>query len=74
MKQRRFILDHIIYDKGKFSFYVKCTGYDNDDNSWIKENNFDTKDIINEYKKLKNLNNLSYKEFIKLSRITFTQI
>ena len=49
------IIDHMIDDKGKFIFYVKWVDYDDDNNTWIKENNFNTKDIITEYKTLKNL-------------------
>lgn len=42
------ILDHKIENKN-YLFYVKWVGYTEKDNSWIKENDFNQKEIIFEY-------------------------
>ncbi|PHZ07156.1 uncharacterized protein RHIMIDRAFT_296154 [Rhizopus microsporus ATCC 52813] len=49
------ILDHMVDDNNKFIFYVKWYGYDDSENSWVKQNDFNTKDIINQYLKDKNI-------------------
>jgi hypothetical protein len=49
------ILDHMIDNNGKYVFYVKWKHYGVEDSTWVKEANFNTKDIISEYKKDKNI-------------------
>ena len=49
------IVDHMVDNNNKLIFYVKWLGYSNDENSWVKQSDFNTKDIINNYMKEKNL-------------------
>jgi hypothetical protein len=45
----------MIDNNGKYVFYVKWKHYGVEDSTWVKEANFNTKDIISEYKKDKNI-------------------
>ena len=49
------IIDHMVDNNNKLIFYVKWLGYSDDENSWVKQNDFNTKDIVNDYIKEKNL-------------------
>lgn len=49
------ILDHMVDDNNNFIFYVKWYGYNESENSWVKQNDFNTKDIINQYLKDRNI-------------------
>ncbi|KAI9243211.1 hypothetical protein BDA99DRAFT_449277 [Phascolomyces articulosus] len=43
------IIQHKITDGHKYTFLVKWKGYENKDNSWVKEDDFNEKDIIKDY-------------------------
>lgn len=36
-------------EQGGFDYYVKWTGYSEDDNSWVHESDFNNKELINEF-------------------------
>lgn len=48
------IVDHMVDNNGKYLFYVKWLGYSDEDNTWVKHSEFNTKNIINEYMKDRN--------------------
>lgn len=45
----------MVDDNNNFIFYVKWYGYNESENSWVKQNDFNTKDIINQYLKDRNI-------------------
>ena len=45
----------MVDNNNKLIFYVKWLGYSDDENTWVKQSDFNTKDIINDYMKEKNL-------------------